>query len=147
MTGAFLAALALATTPACPATPVDVEAERVRIGPFRGELAGRYDIVDGRFRLHVGSYRDLETGLTQKIPWFAPRSSDVGERLTITGRRLYRRARPFTQRFGRAGTSSSTDPYVYPSIIRMPAPGCWRLTFRSGEVTAKATVLATRRSR
>jgi hypothetical protein len=126
------------------ATPVDVAAERVQIGPFRGELARRYDIVDGRFRLHVGSYRDLGTGLTQKIPWFASRRAPVAQRLSISGRRLYRRARPFTQRFG-AAYDGDPDEFVYPSILRMPAPGCWRLTFRSGEVTARAMVLVTRR--
>ena len=132
--------------PGCPAIPVDEAGGRVRIGPFRGEIATAYDVVNGRFRLRVGGLRDPGRGLTQKIPWFAPVRSGVGESLEVSGRRLEPTPRRFRQRFASAGTSD-TRRHVYPSILRPPAAGCWRFTFRSGRVRASAVVLVSPRPR
>jgi hypothetical protein len=53
----------------CAATPV--RGNVVKAGVFTGYIAPRYDVVGGRFRLHVGEYRDSAIGLSQKIPWYA----------------------------------------------------------------------------
>ena len=127
--------------PACAATRVHGSA--VRAGPFRGELTPEYDVVGGRFRLHVGGYRDRETGLTQKIPWFARRGAPVGRRLRLTGTRLGPHPRRFTQVFQRASGSDSGATPVFPSIVSPPAKGCWRLHLRSGDSSARLTVLVT----
>jgi hypothetical protein len=115
----------------------------VKVGPFRGMLARRYDVVDGRFRLHVGDVRDKATGLSQKIPWFVATRAGTGRSLLVTGTRLMPSRRTFRQRFGRAGYPGQEQErrYVYPSIIAPPAAGCWRLRFQSGKVDARVVVL------
>ena len=80
----LLAALVASAT--CLATPVHGDA--VRAGPFTGYIVPQYDVVNGRFRLHVGAYRNRATGLSQKIPWFVPRSVPVKGSLVVVGRRL-----------------------------------------------------------
>jgi hypothetical protein len=109
-----------------------VSGDEIHVGPFKGGIFPAYDVVDGRFRLHVGAYRDRATGLTQKIPWFVPRSYRVGIFLVVHGRRLIPPRGTFTQRFPEAGNTDSSDQHVFPSTLRPPSSGCWRLTFRSG---------------
>ena len=117
----------------CPATRVD--GQRVWAGPFWGLIVRRYDVVNGRFRLHVGQYRDRATGLSQKIPWRVSGEADVGRRLDIRARRLPPRSpRRFHQRLHNAGG-------IFPSIIKPPAEGCWRLRFTSGSARGKLIVL------
>ena len=70
----------------CVSAPVT--GEIVRADPFVGYVVPRYDVVGGRFRLHVGVYRDRASGLSQKIPWFVPVKSGVGSDLTISFKRL-----------------------------------------------------------
>lgn len=125
----------------CAAQPVS--GETVKIGPFRGLIVPEHDVVDGRFRLHVGGHRDKASGLSQKIPWFVSTSAGSQPRLLVTGTRLSPSRRTFRQRFGRAEPSDQGRErrYVYPSIISPPAPGCWRLRFRSGTIDARVTVL------
>jgi hypothetical protein len=113
----------------------------VHAGPFFGLVAAQYDVVDGRFRLRVGEYRDRATGLSQKIPWFLPLHYRVGTALHVSGRRLTGPHRRFRQTFPEAYTEETTDPHVFPSVIKPPAEGCWRLTFRTGRITARLTVL------
>jgi hypothetical protein len=112
----------------CLAKPV--HGAEVHAGPFSGFIAPQYDVVDGRFRLHVGAYRDRATGLSQKIPWYLPHSYRVGAFLFVHGQRLAPPGEAFTQRLAEAG---SPDPaqHVFPSIIRPPSAGCWRLSFRT----------------
>ena len=124
---------------ACAATRVHGEA--VRAGPFTGYITPDYDVVDGRFRLRVGGYRDRETGLSQKIPWFARSGAPVGRRLRIRGTRLGPDTRHFTQVLRRAVNGGSRGRSVYPSIISPPAEGCWRLRFTSGRASGRLTVL------
>jgi hypothetical protein len=122
---------------ACSATRV--QGSVVRAGPFVGQIAGDYDVLDGRFRLRVGKYRDADIGLTQKIPWFVQRGARVGRSLLIVGERLSPSPRTFRQRLRR--TEDSAGQGVFPSIIAPPAEGCWRLSFTSGQTTGSLTVL------
>jgi hypothetical protein len=116
-----------------------VDGDKVHAGPFTGLIDPDYDVVGGRFRLHVGAYRDRATGLAQKIPWFLPSSYRVGVFMVVHGRRLAPRPGAFTQRFPEAG-SSDPDQHVFPSVLRPPRPGCWRLTFSSGRATGSLLV-------
>lgn len=131
-------ALVALVSAACLATPVQVD--RVHAGPFVGYIAPGYDVVGGRFRLHVGGYR-VPGRLTQKIPWFVPHRYRVGDSLVVTGRRITASPRKFTQTFRQALSSSTPGQYVFPSIIAPPTAGCWQLTFRSGEVSGTLTAL------
>jgi hypothetical protein len=123
----------------CAATRV--HGEVVRAGPFTGSIVPDYDVVDGRLRLRVGGYRDRETGLSQKIPWFSRAGAPVGRRLRIRGTRLGPDTRHFTQNLRRAVNGGSRGRSVYPSIVTPPAEGCWRLRFSSGRATGRLTVL------
>lgn len=134
------AAPSVATTaaePTCPATRVQ-EAGRntvVRAGPFVGYIVRRYDVVDGRFRLHVGSLRDPVTGLSQKIPWRTSGRPRTIQSLVVAGTRISPRPqRKFKQTF------RSSSRRFWPTIISPPLAGCWRLQLRSGRVTALLTV-------
>lgn len=118
-----------------------VHGNEVHAGPLTGLVYPEYDIVEGRFRLHVGGYRDRATGLSQKIPWLLPRSYRVGSSLVVQGRRLAPPGRTFTQKLPEAVSSDSPDQHVFPSIIRPPSAGCWHLTFRTGHVTGSLVVL------
>jgi hypothetical protein len=120
----------------CQATPVEGGLERadgsiaphfVRAGPFRGYISPTYDIVEGRFRLHVGPYRDRATGLTQKILWLASRRTGAVRSLAIVGNRLAPRPRrTFRQVFRSSGRT------YFPTNISPPSPGCWQLDLSSG---------------
>lgn len=116
----------------------------VRAGPFVGYIALDYDVIGGRFRLHVGPYRDKASGLTQKIPWYVlPRDipgAKLGDRLVITAKRLSPRpARYFRESYSGGGLFPLG--YVFPTNITPPSAGCWRLTFRSGGVSGTLTAL------
>lgn len=125
----------------CSAQPVSGSV--VKVGPFRGMIVPQYDVVDGRFRLHVGGHRDQASGLSQKIPWFVSMRAGSQPRLLVTGTRLSPRRRTFHQRFGRAEYPGQDRDrrYVYPSNISPPAAGCWRLRFQSGTIDAHVIVL------
>lgn len=118
----------------CPATRL--RGAKVRAGPFVGLIDRRYDVLRGRFRLRVGAYRNRRTGLTQKIPWRISREADVGKRLRVDARRLQpRSSRRFQQAFRRTSAVGDEQRWFFPSIIRPPAKGCWRLRLRSGATT------------
>jgi len=125
----------------CMATPV--RGLYVHAGPFSGAISPDYDVVDGRFRLHVGAWRDRSIGLTQKIPWFLPAKYRVGVYLVIRGRRLAPAGGSFTLRLPEAG---SLDPneHVFPSNVSPPKPGCWRLTFQTRLVQGRLIARVTR---
>lgn len=124
----------------CPATPVD--GDYVRAGPFAGGIARQYDVVDGRFRLRVGGYRDVTTGLTQKIPWSVSRRVRVTRRLRITATRLPPLPpRSFTTTLSRTSALGDRKRWFFSSTIKPPAEGCWRLRFRSGNTTGTLIVL------
>jgi hypothetical protein len=136
----LLAALA---SVACLATPV--HGDVVRAGPFVGGIAPQYDVVNGRFRLHVGGYRDRAIGLSQKIPWFIARSYAVGPTLVVRGRRLGSRRARFKSILQQASSENNPRQWIYPSSFSPPSAGCWRLTFQSGRVTGRLTVLVSNR--
>jgi hypothetical protein len=117
-----------------------VDGSKVRAGPFVGLIAPEYDVVNGRFRLHVGPYRDRTTGLSQKILWRVSRKADVGRRLRIRARRLPPLSpRTFRHKLRRAG--GDEKQWNFPSIINPPAEGCWRLRFTSGNTTGRLVAL------
>ena len=116
-----------------------VQEDAVRAGPFTGRISPRYDVVDGRFRLHVGLYRDRATGLSQKIPWFLSSSVRGGGSLVVRGQRLAPPRGSFSQTFQRAFVAK-TDQQVYPSALAPPRAGCWRLNFRTAAVKASLIV-------
>ena len=124
---------------ACAARWVDGGSARARW--LTGLIVPRYDVIDGRFRLHVGTYRDCGTGLSQKIPWFARSGAPVGRSLRLTATRLGPRRRTFSHVFRRPGDGTRGVRSVYPSMIAPPARGCWRLEFTSGRSRATLTAL------
>jgi hypothetical protein len=126
---------------ACLATRVN--GTEVRAGPFRGGIYPRYDVVDGRFRLHVGAWRDRSIGLTQKIPWFLPGKYRVGAFLIIRGRRLAPAPGSFTVKLPEAGSYDPTE-HVFPSTLSPPKAGCWRLSFQTLLVVGRLIVRVTR---
>jgi hypothetical protein len=129
-------AASASTKPApCLATPVHAGGRKVRAGGFVGGIVPAYDVVEGRFRLHVGPYRDRATGLSQKIPWWTNAPSKTGTALVVVGTRLSPRpALKFTQTF------RSSMRWMFPTTISPSAPGCWRLHLISGRV--KGSVVA-----
>jgi hypothetical protein len=72
-----------------------------------------------------------DAGRTTKILW-VPRRPGLSMR--IRGRRLDGPG-AFRQAFPASGTA-------FPSIVDVPRAGCWRLTLRTGSVSARLAVLA-----
>jgi hypothetical protein len=124
----------------CDATAVD--GAYVRAGRFTGAITPEYDVLNGRFRLRVGGYRDKTTGLTQKIAWSVSRRADVGRRLRIDAKRLPPlTALTFHQKLRRTSAMGDRKRWFFPSIVRPPAEGCWRLRFRSGRTSGSLIVV------
>jgi len=133
-----LGALALMATAACVAAPV--QAGKVHAGPYTGTVIPRYDAVGGRFRLHVGPYRDQKLRLTQTIEWSVPRRYRVGSRLSIVAVRLSPPPRQvFAQWFASSGSTSRQ--HVFPSLLQPTSAGCWRLTLHTGTTSGSLKVL------
>ena len=125
----------------CAAAPVSNG--KVHAGPFTGRLLfPRYDVVRGRFRMHPAGYRDRRRGISDKIPWFVSTRARPRSSLLVTGRRLDRRARRFSQSFARANPERpARGRYVFPSNIVIPSAGCWQLTLRSGRARGTLRVV------
>jgi hypothetical protein len=119
-----------------------VHGDVVRAGPFAGGIYPKYDVVNGRFRLHVGPWRDRSIGLSQKIPWFLPGKYQVGPFLVVKGRRLAPAGGSFTVRLQEGGIGPSQ--HVFPSNLSPPKPGCWRLSFQTRLVQGRLIVRVTR---
>lgn len=134
----FGPAAAALTFAACLATPV--QGPNVKAPPFTGRVAPEYDVVDGRFALHVGPLRDPVTELSQKILWVLPGKYRryVGPQLAFT----WRLDGVVRSRACTYGTSRAGDPnYYFPSILAPPLAGCWTLTLMTGRLKARLTVL------
>jgi len=116
---------------ACPAARVD--GNLVHAGAITGGIDPYTDVVDGRFRLHVGEIRDAATQTYQKILWWAPVNRRIGGELVMRGRTLYGPKRTFVQKFQYAGTDDQTRRY-FPSTVVPPSAGCWKLTLSTGKL-------------
>jgi len=138
-----LASVGSATAPAapagCAATPV--EGGVVRAGPYIGLIDRATDVVDGRFALRVGAYRNPDMTLSQKILWKLPLRYRVGTVLAVTGRRITPSPATFRQRLPEAYSEQEPTFHIFPSIIRPTKAGCWRLNFRSGQTFGSLVVL------
>jgi hypothetical protein len=131
---------------ASPAAPAGCAATRVQggvvhAGPFLGLIDRDTDIVDGRFALRVGPYRDPASGLSQKILWKLPLRYRVGTVLAVTGRRIAPSPATFRQRLLEAYSEQEPTFHIFPSIIRPTKAGCWRLNFRTGPTFGSLVVL------
>jgi hypothetical protein len=162
--GATLAAVLLSLTSAAPAGSRGTEAaacgarvHRER-NPLLGTLnPGRWvagsprtsglvgflfggEVVDGRLAVYTGGVNP-GTRTNEKILWLVSKRKRVGPRLAISGRKDGSTTVTYRRRLAAVG---SVDPpaYQYPSILDLPVPGCWKLTLRTGKVSATVSVLA-----
>lgn len=76
---------------------------------------------------------------SMKVLWDFPRVK-TALLVALRGKRLDR-AGSFVETLSPAGRTPS-GPTQYPSIIDVPAPGCWRLTLTTGTTVGRVTVLA-----
>jgi hypothetical protein len=93
------------------------------------------ELADGRVNQSSGTViytRGGTSALTTKILWVARRSNATA---VVGGKQLDGSAR-FSQILSRAGGGG------FPSIIRVPTAGCWKLTVRSGRSRASLVVRA-----
>jgi hypothetical protein len=75
-----------------------------------------------------------------KVPWWVRRN--WGRALTLTGTRLDADG-SFRQEFGAALThDGAQDQMVYPSIVDIPARGCWLLRLRTAQLAGVLVVRA-----
>ena len=115
----------------------------VRAGAFSGAILRRYDVLNDRFRLHVGPYRDARRQLSQKIAWSVSPRARVDNELVVKWRLLHAQGRSFEDILQLAGTSNANR--FFPSSFSPPVAGCWRLTFKSGSLHGALTVVVTDR--
>lgn len=102
--------------------------------------------VNGRFSVFAHGFNPV-TGINEKIMWVVPNrtSARSGKRISVTWRRHGRTAR--VQRFGRSGDVPGTRRGrelwvpIYPSILRAPSQGCWKLRIRTGRIRTTMFVL------
>lgn len=78
---------------------------------------------------------------SMKVLWDLP-AVKVALPARLRGMRLDR-AGSFAQTLSPAGPTGK-GPTQYPSIIDVPAPGCWRLTLTRGTTIGRVTVIAVR---
>jgi hypothetical protein len=128
----------------CNATPVRYEWNKrtaggpwITVGPTRSRLEGwiiSYEdyFADGRVNRSEGMV--VRAGLEEKIGWFSRRWG--GTWLTMSGRRVDGDG-SFAQRF-RAAFGAAW----YPSGLKVPEPGCWRVTLRTKGWTRQIVVEA-----
>jgi hypothetical protein len=98
------------------------------------------EVVDGRFAVYTGGLNP-GTRTSEKILWIVPRRIRVGPRLAISGRHDGSTAVTYRRRLAEA-RSEQTPHHLFPSTLDLPVPGCWKLTLRTGKVSATVSVLA-----
>jgi hypothetical protein len=98
------------------------------------------EVVEGRFAVYTGGLNP-GTRSSEKILWILPQRKRVGLVLAISGRRDGSTAVTYRRRLGEA-SSAQTPGHLYPSILDLPVPGCWKLTLRTGKISATVSVLA-----
>ena len=135
----MLGALGVLAASACLAAPV--HAGKVHAGPFTAAVQPRYDVVGGRFRLHVGPYRDVRRRIIQQLDWSVPRRFRVGPRLSATAVRLSPAPRTVFAQWFPASATALLKGHVFPSVLQPPSAGCWRLTLQTDAAKASLTVL------
>ena len=111
--------------------------------PRRSGLVGYLfggEVVNGRFAVYTGG-ENPATRTSEKILWIVPKRKRVGPRLVISGRKDGSTTVTYRRRLGEA-SSAQTPGHLYPSILDLPVPGCWKLTLRTGKVSATVSVLA-----
>jgi hypothetical protein len=101
--GGARAAIGRRSARATAGTATEVHGNAVRPRPLNGVIVPEYDVLDGRFRFRVGTYRDRNAGLSQKLPWCLRSGASAGPWLRLTGSRMGARPRTFSQ------ISQSTD--------------------------------------
>lgn len=150
---------ARASAPVCPAARVHHE-PNARLGTLDGgawvaptpRAAGLFGSlfggreVDGRFSVYAGG-RNPINGASEKVLWILASGAPGGGRLTIAGRRLrvtasgrVRVTRGAFRHVAWEASSDQTPGRLFPSILDVPRPGCWRLTLRTGPVSARMIV-------
>jgi len=95
----------------------------IAAGPGRSRLEGylyRYADYLGDLRVNRSDRVVLRAGHEEKIGWFSKKWG--GNRLRVSGQRLDG-AGSFSRRF-----LATPGAGFYPSGIRIPVPGCWKLT-------------------
>ena len=111
--------------------------------PRRSGLVGYLfggEVVDGRFAVYAGGLNP-GTRSSEKILWILPQRKRVGLRLAISGRKDGSTTVTYRRRL-REASSAQTPGHLYPSILDLPVPGCWKLTLRTGKISATVSVLA-----
>ena len=98
------------------------------------------EVVDGRFAVYTGGL-DPGTRSSEKILWVVPLRKRVGPRLVISGRKDGSTTVTYRRRLSEA-SSEQTPQHLFPSILDLPVPGCWKLTLRTAKITATVSVLA-----
>ena len=98
------------------------------------------EVVNGRLAVYAGGVNPGTRG-NEKILWIVSRRKHAGSRLAISGRKDGSTAVTYRRRFGVTGSAQVPGPN-YPSILDLPVPGCWKLTLRTGKVSATVSVLA-----
>jgi len=150
----WLAAFSLGGSPACAATPVHYE-PGIRAGlpatpwisagrgssGFVGHLFYYADalsdsrVYGSRGAVVYAGGRTPAGGSATKILWVPRSRPRAGRTLAVTGRRLDAPG-SFSQGFRIVPGSQ------FPSIVRVPSAGCWRLTLRSGRLRATVVLEA-----
>jgi hypothetical protein len=110
--------------------------------PASIRLAGHlfyYDAHNPWAARHRSDWRTYTGGkspdgrINMKVLWTASARVSNAPSMTVRGVRI-----------GSAGRFAQVLA-VGPSILKVPRPGCWRLTLKAGETRARLTVLAVRR--
>jgi hypothetical protein len=109
--------------------------------------AGR--AVDGRFSVYAGGFNPV-TGINEKIMWVVParRTDASSPRLRLVWRLGQSRFVQVTRAAGASTTRGhetrgSPRPRIYPSVLRPPREGCWRLAVNTGRIRETMHVIVT----
>jgi hypothetical protein len=98
------------------------------------------EVVNGRFAVYTGGLNP-GTRASEKILWILPRRKRVGLVLAISGRKDGSTTVTYRRRLDEV-SSAQTPGHLYPSILDLPVPGCWKLTLRTAKISATVSVLA-----
>jgi hypothetical protein len=125
----------------CDATPVgDTSLTAAR--PREAGIAGGSPWRTADDRLLMYTHGVGPGDLSAKVPWWT--RDEAAPSLELTGIRLDSPGH-FTQEFPQAGNAGSRPPgyrAVYPSIVDVPAAGCWLLRLRAAQRGAVLVVRA-----